>query len=436
MQNHFRLQRQQRSKSSHFKVRYLISGAIVMLAISSSFTGQQTTLGPTSAVHDQGARDAGTVVWREWIPLAGTIGAALIAGLFALRQQRRAAAAQRDLETQKLEAARREAEISEERAAAARFRQTQVLPFLDKLDESLTKSFAVVQIPEFFPELGAHVPQIRLHTDETVGEWTAAMEQMSEHRMQLLLAMDPERIPGVISLLTRLVDLAREILGVRNRFWYKHATITELRAIQHDYVRIGYRLMMEIKEAVMAPYHLGAHLSDLEKEKMAQELAIPFEKGGVVAVPYGSVSDFSWVAIWQVDTRTEWQKFEQTFTRSTVEEFEEAARKLAHRLYQTKEVIDMQLSRIVRSDDLLVLCLSAKLPSMERLHVFKEVDLPSYRCEFKILWSSHRAPIEFTTGLKARDATTTRGKGIVDQAGERIPANTQSEPISLEHDKQ
>jgi len=128
-------------------------------------------------------------------------------------------------------------------------------------------------------------------------------------------------------------------------------------------------------------------------------LAVSFEKGGVVSVPYGSIEDFSWVAIWQIDTRPEWQQFEQNVTHSTVEEFEEAIKELAHRLYEQKDVVDLQLS-MVNADEVRVFCMAVKLPGVERLRIFEESDLPNYRCEFKILWSSHRAPIEFTTGRK------------------------------------
>lgn len=436
MQNCSRLRRKQHSKGSHFKVRHLISSVTIMLVLSSIPAGQQTSLGPTPAVKAQAAQAKEPLVWKDWIPLASAIGAALIAGLFALRQQHRAAAAQRDLETQKFEAARREAEISEERAVARGFRQAQVLPFLEQLDASLIKSFAVVQIPEFFSELGRYIPQIRLHADETLTEWAAAMVKMSEHRMQLLLAIDPERIPAIVSLLTRFVELTREIVAIRHRFWYKHATTAELRTIQHDSVRTGYRLMIEIKDAVMAPYRPSKPLSDPEKEKIAQELAIPFEKGGVVAVPYGSVSDFSWVAFWQINIQAEWQKLEQSLTHSTVEEFEEALRELAHQLYEAQEIVDMQLCRTVRSDDLLILCLSVKLPSVERLHDFKEIDLPSYRCDFKLLWSSHRPPIEFTTGLKERDAETICGKEIINRADKRTAVKNANPSALAGSDKQ
>jgi len=362
---------------------------------------------------------------KDWLPLAGTIIAALIAGLFALRQQQRAAASQRQLERQKLLAARREAEISEERATAAKFRQNQVLPFLEKLDESLTKSVQVAQLPEFFPDLGGYVPQIRRHSDETIGEWWMAMEAMSRLRMQLLLAIDPERIPVVVSLLTRLVEQALDISKTRHNFWFKQASSSDLWAVQREYVRTGYRLMMEIKEAVMSPSREAPVATAADKDKLANDLAIPFEKASVVSIPYGSVSDFSWVAIWQIDLRPDWQKFEESLTHTTVAEFAEALKELVHRLYEQKEVVDSQLCKI-QSDEIDVFCLSAKLPGAERLRLFEEVDLPNYRCEFKILWSSLRSPIEFTIG---RRTGMDRPSQAMD-ASDKSVANSNSEAAS------
>jgi hypothetical protein len=399
------------SYSLHFEARHLLIGVTMIVAISPTCVGVDAIPGPISTVEGHGSQP-GAFVWKDWIPFASGIGTAVVAGWFALRQQRRALTAQRELEAERVESTRREAEIAEERATTSRFRQTQVLPFLEKLDESLTKSFAVVQIPEFFSELIPYAPPLRHHIDETVSEWLTAMEMMSEHRMQLLLATDPDRIQTVVSLLTQLVDQTQQILTTRNQFWYKQATSTDLRAVQQEYVRTGYRLMMEIKEAVTTPYHPYTVLSDGDKNNIAQELAIPFEKGGVVSVPYGGVTDFSWVALWQIDTRPAWQKFEQALNNCTLDEFEAALRGIAERLVQNKEVLDSQLFGFEPSDDLAIHCLSAKLPSAERLHRFKEVDLPGYRCEFKMLWSSHRAPIEFTTGLgegdKAREGMSKR----------------------------
>jgi len=362
-------------------------------------------------------------VWTDWIPFASAILVALITSVFALRQQRLSAMAQRELETQKVEAARREAEITEERAETTRFRQSQVMPFLEKLDESLTKSFAVVQIPEYFPELVAYVPPIERFVDETVSEWLTAMEMMSEHRMQLLLATDPERIQTVVSLLTEFVAKTQEILTTRHKFWYKNATSKELRDIQKNYVRTGYRLMMEIKDAVVRPYRPDTLLPDTVKDDIARELAISFEKGGVVSVPSGGVADFSWVAIWQIDTRAEWQKFDQVLAKCTVDEFEAALKELAVRFADNKEIVDSHLMGFEPGDERVIHCLSAKLPSQERLRQFNSVDLPAYRCEFAMLWSSHRSPIEFSTGLR------TTSEGIKSTTADRpIPGELRSTP--------
>ena len=199
------------------------------------------------------APDSAHPALKEWLQIGGSLAVAIIAGSFALRQQRRASSAQRDLELEKLNTTRRQAELSEERAASTRFRQAQVLPFLERLHASLTYSFAVVQIPDFFRDLGTRVPQIRLHTDSTVADWLRSMEQMSEYRIQLLLTLEVERIPAVVKLMTELVEHARSVISVRQKYWYKQAERSELRSAQSDYVRVGYQLLLEVKEAILVP---------------------------------------------------------------------------------------------------------------------------------------------------------------------------------------
>lgn len=367
-----------------------LASALVLIAALTDISTAQ----PASAATAQGWAYPAL---KDWLQIGGSLAVVIIAGSFALRQQRRASSAQRDLELEKLNTTRRQAELSEERAASTRFRQAQVLPFLERLHASLTYSFAVVQIPDFFRDLGTQVPQIRLHTDSTVDDWLRSMRQMSEYRIQLLLTLEVERIPAVVKLMTELVEHARSVISVRQKYWYKQAERSELRSTQSDYVRVGYQLLLEVKEAILVP---SAHraMSDAEKQRLASELATPLEKSGTVAVPYGEIQDFSWLSIWQIDIRPDWQKFEQAASHSTLDEFMEAAKSLAKQLYDVEDVIDTKLVVVTESEQTMVICLSAKLPSLRRLRQFQDVDLPSYRRAFRVLWSSHRAPIEITTG--------------------------------------
>ena len=353
----------------------------------------------------QARQGSGSLQLKDWLPIAGTISAALIAGLFAIYQLRRSTTAQRALEREKLLTARTEAELTQVRTSAREYQQQQALPFLEQLDRTLNESYKAPYLAPYFPNLGGYVPELRRYADRAYGDWLAAAEGMSRHRIRLLLVLGQERIEVVASLLTQFIDLMKKILEVRNQVWYQKASELDLWEVHRSYVTIGYRLMMEIRDAVSSPPKAQTSLSDAAKNSLAESLAIPFEKASTVSIPYGSIQEFCWIAMWEIDTRPEWQRFLESTTHATQEDFEEKLKDLTHTLYEKGTLVDVKLTKVTTAT-LEVPCLVVSLASAKRLEHFLDSEIETYRQTYATLWSSYRSPIEIVIGLPERHTTS------------------------------
>jgi hypothetical protein len=322
------------------------------------------------------------------------VAAALIAALFAMRT----AAAQRALDREKLTTARRDAELAELRSTISNYRRSQVLPFLEALDRTMVASYAVAHFPPYFPELGSYIPQLRRHADGVLREWANAMEDMSRRRMQVLLAINRDRIAVIADRLVEFVNGMNSLIETRDAVWFKRASPAKLWEVQREYIGAGYYLMTEIRDAALMAPEYEPPLSDEAKKRLAAQLTIPLERASVVGVPYGSTKDFSWIGIWVTQTAAEWRTFIERATHTTHDEFEKNLKELTLQLYNTPGMLDVQMVR-VKPEGLEVTCIAVKLPSKDRLEEFARTHLPEHRGKHTVLWSSHRAPIEFTVGL-------------------------------------
>jgi hypothetical protein len=354
------------------------------------------SLAVTGAAFDS-EKPASSPPLQGWLTFAGAVSAALIAGLFAIYQLRRSTAAQRALEREKLVTARTEAELAQVRSSTREYRHAQALPFLERLDRTINESYKAAYMPPYFPDLGGYVPQLRRYADRAMGDWLVATEAMSRHRMRLLLVLNQGRLEIVTSLLTQLMDLMKRILEVRNQVWFHKASAQDLWDVQRSYVRVGYRLMMEIWDAVSNAPKDQALISDLAKESLADALTMPFERASAVSIPYGSTPDFCWIGIWEIDTRPEWQGFVETLTHATYDDFEEKLRGLAGTLHNQAGVLNVTLTK-VKAAELEVPCLVVTLPSAKRLEQFLDSELETHRQANGVLWSSYRSPIEIVVG--------------------------------------
>lgn len=243
-----------------------------------------------------------------------------------------------------------------------------------------------------------------------MSEWLTAVEEMSRHRMQLLLVLPMERIKVVAGLLTEMVGLMQQILATRNLVWSQQASTQQLWEVQRSYVRVGYRLMMEIKNSITAEQHPSGILSAAEMDTLAQELTIPFEKASVVLAPYGSYQDYSWLAIWQIDSSPEWQKYFASVTHSSVEELDSRLRDITRLLYERSDVVQASLVRF-SFEGLKILCLAVSMSGRQTLKNFLETDLVKLRESYKVLWSSCCPPLEIANSANDLLTPITEGKG-------------------------
>jgi hypothetical protein len=338
---------------------------------------------------------------QNWLPFVGTIGAALIAGFFGIYQLQRSSAAQRALEKEKLIIARKENELAQIRADNRQYQQAQVLPFLEQLDKTLNESYKTAYFPPYFPDLGGYVPQLRRFSDRSMSEWLLAAEGMSRYRMRLLLVLNQEQVKTVVTLLTDFMDHMKKILETRNQVWFKQASQGKLWDTHRSYVRIGYRLMMEIRDAISSVSIDQAPISEAVKEQLSETLAVPLEKASAVSIPYGSHSDFSWVAIWEVPINPEWQKFLESMTKTTYKEFEEKLIGLTKELYEQGDFGDVKLTKIV-VEELEAFCIAVLFFGKERLKGFLGAELENYRQAYAALWSGHFSPTEIIIGLEEK----------------------------------
>lgn len=353
--------------------------------------------GPVERQIDSG-KSGDSLPLKEWLAFAGTVTAALIAGIFAIYQLRRSTSAQRALEREKLVTARSEAELAQVRSANREYQQAQALPFLEQLDKTLNESYTAAYMPAYYPDLGGYVPQLRRYADKAMQDWYVAMEAMSRQRIRLLLVLNRDRVEVVMSLLTQFMDQMKRILEVRNQVWFRKESEQSLWEAQRLYVRIGYQLMMEIWDAVSIVSDSQKSISDSMKESFAEKLTVPFEKTSAVSIPYGSHKDYCWIAIWEIDIRPDWLQFVESLTNSTYDEFDQKLRDLTQALYQQGKYQNVSLNKVT-TEGLDVFCLVVSMASKRRLQNFLKSELEDHRENNKILWSTYRSPIEITIGI-------------------------------------
>lgn len=347
------------------------------------------------AAQENESKSADGVISSDLLAFIGVIGAALIAGGFGLYELQKSISSQRALEEQKLILARRESELASEREIRSKFREDRILPFLEQLDKAVTSSYAVVQIPEYYADLIPYVPSLRRFADESLSKWIEALEKMSDCRVSMLLSIDPSHTNKIISLLEQVVDSVIKINEGRNLFLYKQMDLENLTNIHREYVSKSYQLMIEIKNAALHDRAEETYLSEEEIVTLAKGLSLPLEKGGLVAIPFGSHHDFSWISIWNIDASIEWQKYEESLTGTSLDQFDEALRGFADDVDEHKDKIDNHMVRIV-FNQYYIYCFAAKFVGLEQRDHFISADLPNYRRKYPEIWSIFRSPREIT----------------------------------------
>jgi hypothetical protein len=255
-----------------------------------------------------------------WIPVAASVGAALLTGSFAVltlwlngRAQRRLEATKSDLQQQldeqKAEIARREAVLAKDRETRLAFRQNAFLPFLKDLHAAIEASYPAAHLPPYFPNLGARVPAIRTHADgSALVPWYRAMEAMAERRIEVLLAANPADAQRVLAALIELVNLTRTIFAKRDLVWRQAAKPKEIVEAQRAFVGAGHRLMTLVTSGALQTSDHDAS-NRAEHDKAEANLALQLEESSMFSLSFAKQEEFAWVALWEVPQSADWEKF-------------------------------------------------------------------------------------------------------------------------------
>ena len=274
----------------------------------------------------------------QWItqPIATLLagaGGALVTGLFLLFQIKKNGQLQRALEDQKAQAQRNleslrfdfQKQLEQQKQSAAQeaesfksdvallqarvqradqseyqFKIDRLMPFIDALNRSVIHSYPGVIGLQVFSKLRGHLPNLVEHSSKAMSEWFQATRDVSDHRVQVLLAMPPGMIRPFLEKLQKFVLLQRDIVRVRQSFLAGRATLEEVSQVHDAYVRLGYILLVETRAAFEAGPPGDAGMDPQDLVRLAEEIAGPLERSSVVSVPYGSADRHTWLAIWEL----------------------------------------------------------------------------------------------------------------------------------------
>lgn len=330
----------------------------------------------------------------SWITVLAGVVVAMIGGGFGLVQLSLKSHSERDLEMQKLEAQRLQAELTRQQETHAQFRQQQALPFLEQLNLVIGSSYPLVELPRPYLQLAAAIPQLRGYANKVEGNWLDAMLELSNRRTQMLVAIASQEAVGIAALMTELTTLANQLLGLRRKSLDDRAYVQELASAQSEFVRIGYLLMIRIKQAALAPYRQQETLTTEDMEKVADMLSESLRRTAVFSLPFGTTPAASWLAIWQLDMQPEQQCFIDQMTHQTQSDFDESIRALASEIDRREDVVDSYLAFI--EDAVNLYCIAVRFDSVTRCDEFIGSELALYRRKYRVLWSTFRAPSEMT----------------------------------------
>jgi hypothetical protein len=233
----------------------------------------------------------------DWLtPPVATVSAgvlaALVAGMFAVYQLRKngqlqrsleeqKAAAQRDLEAYKSELTILQARFERADQSAYQFRLERLTPFIDALNRSVVHSYAAVVGLQLFTDLRGHLQALVQHGNSGMSDWLQAAQDMSDLRIQMLLSIDDRSVIPFITELQKFVGLQKSIMERRQAFLSQKATLQEVGSVHSEYVRAGYKLMMDVKNAITTATLDREPLTPQQLSDLADSVAIPLERSSV-----------------------------------------------------------------------------------------------------------------------------------------------------------
>lgn len=337
---------------------------------------------------------------QPWAVILAALVGALVTGAFAIWQSIRnarlqrsltadAATAQQALEKYKSDLQALRTELEQRKQASYDFRVQRLTPFLEALNNAIVESYsAVVGLP-MIAQFRRHIPALVKQHDDDLAAWWNSAQEMSRLRVQVLLSIEPDAIEPLIRRIEQLMQLHKELVTKRNFYLSDAATYDDVAAAHTEYVRTGFALLLEIRNALGTASGGSETMSEAGSETFLKDLPELLERSSIVSFTYGRTPHNSWVARWTVSTGTlKYEGLEHA-------EFDQLLRDVVHALNDRDEVLDLKLARMGEDpDDQLnyVLCLSfADKPAMEK---FATATLPALKLQSKPLWKGLVAPVE------------------------------------------
>jgi hypothetical protein len=300
-------------------------------------------------------------------------------------------ALQRQTELFKTELAQVQKRLERSEEGAYRFRLERLTPFLEALNRSVVHSYSAVVGLEVFSELRGHSQAFVQHGAGALSEWLKAAQEVSDHRIQVLLSVDAESVMPLVTELQKLVHLQKQILEARQAYLAQQATLAQVSQVHSAYVRVGYKLMIDIKNAISRSGDEQRKLTEQELADLAEAVVGPLEKSSVISVPYGTTHRNSWIAIWRLNaSMLQYEGIESGYS-----EFERSLIEFAKVVNEIPSVLEAKMMRVGSDqDEERTYALGVSFCDKKTLTDYQENLLPGLRLQTKLLWKGFVAPIE------------------------------------------
>jgi hypothetical protein len=337
---------------------------------------------------------------QPWAVILAALVGAVVTGTFAIWQSVRnarlqksltaeAATAQQALEKYKSDLQGLRTELEQRKQASYDFRVQRLTPFLEALNNAIVESYSAVAGLRMIAQFRRHIPALVKQHDDDLGAWWKSAQEMSRLRVQVLLSIEPDAIEPLIRRIEQLMQLHNDLVTKRNYYLSNAASYDDVAAAHKEYVRTGFALLLEIRNALGTASGASETTGEAGSETFLKDLPELLERSSIVSFTYGRTPHNAWVARWAVSTGTlEYEGLEQA-------EFDRILRDVTRALHDRDEVLDVKLARMGdETDDQFsyVLCLSfADKPALEE---FTTAVLPALKLQSKPLWKGLVAPVE------------------------------------------
>ena len=348
-----------------------------------------------------------------WTGPIGALGAALIAGVFAVYQFQKRNLIERQAKEIERERAAKDTEIGELRLAARaqqqrglEFRIKNLEPVMDAINHAVIKSYPMLLAPQAYEAIAGHVPLLRRAEGRAEGDWAEAMEKLSDLRMRLLLSINRDSISPVMGLLMEQTLLGREMIDARRRYYSGNGLANGIHESHRKYVEKSFELMLAIRDALTLAPNDNEALGEEMRRKIAEDIAEPLERASMVSVPFGISRTCGWVCMWRNsqqiikygmnEHKKTFDDLQKTIADLTTEIHSNLGRKLDVKLVMTQG----QES----SGSIYTYLLSVTFSDQSHLDEFVSGELPAIKTQAKEIWTGFLTPTEFIIDMPKRPA--------------------------------